>query len=332
MNSGVVLAEDASQGKESAHRITASGSIQALAVDHDVLFAGLQGGIIAAYALDTYELLSSVHAHEESVLGLSLSDEHDLLFSTGADSVVKVWSSHSLAPLYSLHSYHEVGDIFCVCHSSRKETAFFGAQNGSISWYHLKSGGLTSPRVSFSHSSRKHRFFDSRGPGGSLTSLQVRDASGQPTKPAGHRLTIRSVQYQPYAHKSYVYCMLLVKGLFRHDEEVEVLITGGGGGDIKLWRIDDLEETGLTQLFQFKNKGASVFSLAYSGSFLYVGLSEGAVHVYNLSSCQLVQRLSTGTADVSQIQIHKGMMCCGTSDGWVKACLSFLHCSVSDQP
>jgi WD40 repeat protein len=40
--------------------------------------------------LTTYELLSSVHAHEESVLSLDLSDDGSLLFSSGGDSVVNV--------------------------------------------------------------------------------------------------------------------------------------------------------------------------------------------------------------------------------------------------
>jgi di- and tripeptidase len=307
--------------RHSSHRITTAGSVQALVIDQDVLFAGLQGGTIAAYSLDTYELLSSVHAHEESVLGLALSDDHELLFSTGADSVVKVWSSHSLEPLYFLHSYHDIGDIFCVAHSSRKGTAFFGAQNGSISWHHLELGDVVSPKVAFTPGSRKHRFFDSHGPGGSLTPLQRRAANGHPENSPGHRLTIRGDHYKAYAHNSYIYSMLLAKGLFRHNDEEEVLISGGGAGEIRLWKIDDLAETGLVQLYQFKNKGSSILSLACSGSFLYAGLSEGAANIYNLSSCQLVQRLTSGKSDVSQICVSQGMLCCGTADGWVKVSL-----------
>ena len=34
----------------------------------------------------------SVHAHKESVLGLDLSEDGDLLFSSGGDSVVNVSS------------------------------------------------------------------------------------------------------------------------------------------------------------------------------------------------------------------------------------------------
>ncbi len=320
MNSRVSRDENAPPLKERVHRVTSVGSVQALVIDQDVLFAGLQGGTISAYTLDTYELLSSVTAHEESVLSLTLSDDHELLFSAGADSVVKVWLAQSLEPLHSLYPFHEIGDIFCVAHSFRKETAFFGAQNGSISWHRLKSETLVSPKF-MSSPSRKHRFFDSRGPGGSMSALQKRDANGDSGKSAGQKVTLQSDQYKAYAHNGYIYSMLLAKGLFQHDREEEVLITAGGGGDIKLWKIDTLLDTTLVQMFQFKNKGYSALSLAYSGTFLYAGLSEGAAHVYNLSSCQLVQRLNTGTSDISQIQVSQDMICCGTSDGWIKVCM-----------
>ena len=45
-----------------------------------------------AWSLDTYDLVLSVHAHKESVLGLDLSEDGDLLFSSGGDSVVNVSS------------------------------------------------------------------------------------------------------------------------------------------------------------------------------------------------------------------------------------------------
>jgi WD40 repeat protein len=43
-----------------------------------------------AWSLETYDLVLSVHAHKESVLGLYLSDDGNLLFSSGGDSVINV--------------------------------------------------------------------------------------------------------------------------------------------------------------------------------------------------------------------------------------------------
>lgn len=304
--------------KEPIHRIRTPGSVQALVLDNDILFAGLQGGIIAAYSLDTFELVSSVQAHEDSVLGLHLCPQHDLLFSTGADSVVNIWSTQSLQPLYSLHSSFEVGDIFCIGYSTRTRTVFFGAQNGSIGWYQLRDQlNGDGHAVSFSPGVSKHRFFDSLGPGGSQDPLQLKGPNGA-LQAGGYRTMIPNDNYRAYSHKSYVYSMLLAKGLFQHDDEEEVLITGGGGGTIKLWKLDGLQTSGLVELFKFPNKESSVLSLAYSGSFLYAGLANGHANVYNLSSCQLVQRLNVGLGHVTQIQISCGSIICGTSGGWLK--------------
>ena len=264
MTSALVSPTETSPSKRTfSHCINTIGSVQALAIDEDVLFAGLQGGLIAVYSLDTYELLSTVPVHEESVLSLTLSENHRLLFSTGADSTVKIWSTQSLEHLYSIHSYFEVGDVFCAAYSDRHGTILFGAQNGSISWYHLEDKGrLPLPRGG--SAARQHRFFDSRGPGGAPHPLQALNGNGNLHRANTHSVTIPSMSYKSYAHKSYVYCMLLTRGLFQHNQDEEVLITGGGGGTIKLWRIDALEAGQLQSLFQFKNKGASTLSLACS--------------------------------------------------------------------
>ena len=299
------------------HCINTLGSVQALVVDDDVLFAGLQGGLIAVYSLDTYELLSTVHAHEESVLSLTLSEDHRILISSGADSTVNIWSVRTLEQLYSIHSYFEIGDVFCTVYSARHHTVIFGTQNGSISWYHVgDKDRLQTPRAS--STAREHRFFDSRGPGGSTNALQQLNGNTQTPHSSVHSVTIPSTSYKPFAHKSYVFSMLLAKGLFHHDNEEEVLITSGGGGTIKLWRIDALEDDQLQSSFQFKNKGTSVLSLACSGPFLYAGLADGNAHVYNLASCQLIQKLNVGLGEVSQIQVRPRAILCGTSQGWVK--------------
>ncbi|RMD43424.1 hypothetical protein DV735_g1788, partial [Chaetothyriales sp. CBS 134920] len=310
-----VLAEK--RWKDFNHCINTGGSVQALVIDDDVLFAGLQGGLIAAYSLQTYDLVSTVHAHEESVLGLTLSDDHRLLFSSGADSTVKIWSTQSLEHLWSIHSSFEVGDVFCIAYSARHRTVLFGAQNGSISWYQIEDKGRLALSRTIS-SSRQHRFFDSRGPGGTPHPLQEVNGNAHSYGSNTHSLTVPNACYKQYAHKSYIYSMILAKGLFQHDDEEEVVITGGGDGTIKLWRIDALDSGDLQSIFQFKNKGASVLCLTCSGSFLYAGLADGTANIYNLASYQLIQRLNVGLGEVSQVLVQPGNILCGTSQGWIK--------------
>ena len=99
-----------------------------------------------------------MHAHEESVLGLYLSADGNLLFSSGGDSVVnvslsnqqetqetklilseQVWSTRTFERLYSIYSHHDVGDIFSVVYSSSNQTIYCGAQNTSIQVRRLPS-------------------------------------------------------------------------------------------------------------------------------------------------------------------------------------------------
>jgi len=142
----------------------------------------------------------------------------------------------------------------------------------------------------------------------------------------GRALTIPSRNYLPYAHKSYVYSMLLIKGLFTHDREEEVLVSGAGDGTIKLWSLDSLGTEGLVLIHKFKNSGSNVLSLAYRGSFLFAGLSDGVANVYNLASNQLVQRLQIGHGDISQILVSTDSILCGTSQGLVKVRVYFKFC------
>jgi di- and tripeptidase len=112
--------------------------------------------------------------------------------------------------------------------------------------------------------------------------------------------------------------MLLVKDVFHHDPEEELLISGGGDGTIKLWSISNLENEGLTLLDKFKNEGLGVLSLAYSDPFLYVGFTNSKAHVYSLDSRQLVHRLEVRCGDIGTIEVISGKTFCGGSGGSVK--------------
>jgi di- and tripeptidase len=306
--------------KHAIHRVNAPGSVQALAIDDDVIFGGTQGGSIVVWSLETYERLASVQAHKESVLSLTLSEDRTLLFSTGADSIVNIWSTESLQRLYSLYSHFEIGDVFCSVHSRKARTLFWGAQNASIQWYQFSTeNGFKAP-VSFSPGSRKHRFFDSLGPGG--TANLTSDEDNTNNSLGGRVLTIPSQNYLPYAHKSYIYSVLLAKGVCTPDKDDEVLISGAGDGTIKIWATGDPTSSGPRQITKFKTPGASILTLSQRSLFLYAGLSDGVALIYNLTSNQLVQKLQVGHGDVSQITLSAESVLCGTSEGWVKVTTS----------
>lgn len=244
-----------------------------------------------------------------------MSEDRKLLFSCGVDSIINVWDASSLNRLYTLYSPFEVGDLFCVAYSIQLKTIFSGAQNSSIQWHTLAAETSTSSNEDYT-SSRKHRFFDSLGPGG-VPSPQPH-SSNETSAKSGHSVTIAANCYKVYAHKSYIYSMVLAKGLVEDDPEQEVLVTADGGGTIKVWNISHLKENNLPLLFKLKTKGPGILSLAYKAPFLHAGLSNGQAHIYNLASQQLIQRLDICGSDIAQIQLLGGDIFCGSNDGTVQ--------------
>ncbi|EAW11326.1 glutamine amidotransferase subunit DUG2 [Aspergillus clavatus NRRL 1] len=299
------------------HRMQASRSVLALVLDDECVFAGLQGGDIVAWSLETYDLVLSVHAHQESVLGLYLSEDGDLLFSSGGDSVINIWSTRTFDRLYSIHSHHDVGDIFSVAYSPSLKTIYCGGQNTSIQWCDISEKDAVSNHQSAAHlSKRTHRFFDSRGPDGTRAPRPDAGADGVRTViEGGQVLTFKRDQHKLFSHHGYIYTMLLVRGLLESSPTEEVLVTGAGDGVVKLWRLDQSKAP--TEMAALEN-GDPVLKLAVDGSFLYCGLAGGALNIWNLDSYQLVKRIKTHTGDLWAVDIVQGMVVCGDSNGVVR--------------
>ncbi|KAI1907391.1 hypothetical protein LOZ39_005216 [Ophidiomyces ophidiicola] len=295
------------------HRVHAVRSVLALVLDEECVFAGLQGGDIVAWSLDTYDLVLSVKAHEESVLGLYLSEDGALLFSSGGDSVVNVWSTSTFELLYSIYSHHDVGDLFTVVYSSELKTVYCGGQNTSLQWFNL----LRDANHPTNPSHRAHKFFDSRGPGEirprARENAQARDAFYD-----GQTLTFKRDQHRLFAHNGYVYCMALVRGLLECKPGREVLLTGSGDGSVKVWELGLGADIAPTEILSLQNGNESVLSIAIDGPFLYCGLSGGAINVWNLDSRQIIKTITDHAGDIWAIDIKKGVIISGDADGVVK--------------
>lgn len=304
-----------------SHRMKHDKSILALAVSSQYIFAGTQGGEILVYSLDTYERRRVIHAHKGSVLGLCLSQDKKLLFSSATDPIVNVWCTSTFRHLYALWSPYDIGDIFCVAYSSHHRTVYLGAQNTSIQWYDLKQKDAR-PRPSLaSHpSERKNKFFDSLGPGGAQTPKpsgadRPRDAAG------GQELQIDGQDIRQFAHYGYVHCMLLGREILPEAPSEEVLVSGGGDGRILLWRIDSAkggEITSLHTLEDGREEGESILSLAREGSFLYSGRFDGEVNVWDLETRQLVRSLKATIGDVHTLTLGAGVLYAGGKSGVVQ--------------
>ena len=112
--------------------------------------------------------------------------------------------------------------------------------------------------------------------------------------------------------------MLLSKGLDTDDANVEMLISGGGDGIVKLWSLDCDESGALTEDTTLENGDGSILSMALDGTVLYTGRLEGDVNVWDLDTRQLIRIVKAHNADVLALAVGYGLFFSGGSNGNAK--------------
>ncbi|KAK3051746.1 hypothetical protein LTR09_007046 [Extremus antarcticus] len=305
------------------HRLGHNSSILTLALSDEFIYAGTRGGEILVYSLRTYAKKASIEGHRGSVLGLCLSGDQELLFSSGGDRIVNVWKTGDLSRQACLYSSYDVGDVFCVAYSEVLRTVYLGAQNTTIQWCSHDqtstkrfSGGQQVPTPG----GRGKDFFDSRGPGGARTPRPA-DADIVPKHAKGGEvIEIGTQNVKHFAHYGYVYCMVLAKSVPEVAGQ-EVLITGGGDGVVKLWKLDAKNDGAPEELYQLddgREEGHSIHSVSVEGTFLYAGRSGGEIDVWDLETRQLIRNLKAHRDDVLTICIGGGFMFSAAVTGYVR--------------
>ena len=207
--------------------------------------------------------------------------------------------------------------MFCVAYSALLQTVYLGAQNTSLQWCDLSSKRDLPPALASLPSQRAHRFFDSKGPGGASTPRPALEPELEEL--GGDMIEIRKSDIVPYAHCGYVYCMTLAQGLSTTELQNETLITGGGDGLIKLWRLTKNDEEAVTEIGVLESGDNSVLSLTLDRTLLYAGRLEGEVNVWDLDTCQLIRTVNSHDSDVLALSIGKGITFTGAADGYCKA-------------
>lgn len=298
------------------HHLQNDSSILTLAVGSKYIYAGTQDGEIIVWSLASYELVSRIQAHTRSVLSLFLSADGKLLFSSAGDAIVNAWCPTTLVRKYHIYSTYDVGDVFSVAYSPQFETVYLGAQNTSIQWVSLRdSAARPTPNPERHPDKRNHRFFDSVQHGGTSTPRprQVARAAAD----QGDVLEIDKAHMKQYAHFGYVYCMLMVRGVCRQvDADEDMLISGGGDGTIKLWKLSNDQDEGIIEIERLGEDDAeSVLSLAVDGSFLYSSKLEGVIELWDLDTRQKLRVIRTNKGDVMTLQMGWGYLWSGGSTG-----------------
>nr|POE49002.1 putative di- and tripeptidase dug2 [Quercus suber] len=305
-----------------SHRLGHDSSILAIALSDEDIYAGTQGGEILVYSLNTFEKRAVIEGHQASVLGISLSSDQKLLFSSAGDRIVNVWNTKDFTRACCLYSSFDVGDVFCLTYSATLQTVYLGCQNTTIQWCHIGGVGRGTRSHTEQHPSLKDDwFFDSAGPGGIRTPRPAKHNTTPKHAHGGEMIGIPKSNVKHFAHNGYVYCMLLAKDGTPDAAAEETIITGGGDGVIKFWRLDAKHGGALTELYSLddgREEGHSVLSTALDGTFLFSARSGGEIDVWDLETRQLVRNLKAHRDDVLTICVGGGFMFSAAVTGYIR--------------
>ena len=315
VENGEDLNAEVKRRPELSHHLQNDSSILALAVGDRLIYAGTQDGEIVVWSLASFELVLRKQAHTRAVLCLFLSPDRKLLFSSAGDAIVNAWDPDNLNRLYHIYSTYDVGDVFSVAYSAQFQTVYLGAQNTSIQWVNLKDCATRpTPNPDRHPDRRNHRFFDSVQAGGTSTPRREPTRAGSD---AGDVLEIDKAHIRHYAHFGYVYCMLMVRGVSRLvDSDEDMLISGGGDGTIKLWRLSDEGIKDVAVLGE--DDAESVLSMAIDGSFLYSSKLEGVIELWDLDTKQKLRVIRAHKGDVMTLQMGWGYLWSAGATGFAR--------------
>lgn len=341
------------------HAWRCPNSVLSLVSTKDWIIAGCGDGHIMIFSKETFVTVAVLPGHHpsttthstthtnnqdysgSSVYSLTITPDERFLFSAGADSLVKVWDLNTLNEIYVIYSVYDIGDIFSVAWIPRHEVLVFGAQNASIQWIKLydKTSYTTTQDPNNLPSFRFDKFFDSKGPGGKMAPQQHQkrllvaesDAkkrhSSTSDGPNNQNTPIDLLEIPPknviqYAHYGYVYSLLVVNRKLSNyikdnDEQDEYLVSGGGDGTVKFWSFQ--KDKGSFQAIYNFDVDLSIFSMCYYDNFLYLGLNNGQVGLFDMDTRQTIRVDKVADeGDVMAMSLHGDCLFRGGAHGVIR--------------
>ncbi|KAF8977558.1 hypothetical protein BGZ46_007306, partial [Entomortierella lignicola] len=298
-----------------AHTLTQDeDSVLSLAATEKLLFSGGQGvheSDIHVWDLEYFQLKANLKGHLGSILSLTLREDGKWLFSSSGDGTVRVWDTETFNCLYHIHSSQDVGDVFSVVFSDALNTMYIGCQNTSIQWIDFSEAKSEIPHShNITHKLRSHtpRFFE---------------GTSKTNEPDDRviRYSIPDSCIVQNSHFGYVYCLLLGR---IPNVEGEILFSGSGEGDIKLWK---LKKGKPIEPLKTLKAGAdtSTLTLALHDGFLFCGSQGGNIkddvlalvvresQVYSASADGVVKQWNQSFEPLQTWSDHKGSVLSLTS-------------------
>ncbi|CAG8539548.1 14835_t:CDS:2, partial [Dentiscutata heterogama] len=281
------------QHTKPSHTITlGDNSALSLVCSYKYLFSGSQDPYIRVWDLSTFQQIKTLRGHTGGVLCLNLSGDYTMLFSSSGDGTVRVWDTETLNCLYVIQSSHDVGDLFSVVYSDSLETLYIGCQNTSIQQFDLSNKEKYRTLHSL-NTCKCSKFFgalpvkcssENKCSSGNKCSSENEEAETTTVYTEisyipKHEDDVNDNDIPRYeidetmvhwnSHNGYVYALLLGK-----NKDGEVLVSGSGDGDVKIWSIEK-NSTNLLQIL--KGTDAGVLTLALHEDLLFCGTQGGDI-------------------------------------------------------
>lgn len=244
----------------------------------------------------------------------------------------------------TVYSVIDIGDIFSITYLDSIQTLVFGCQNASMLYIGNIFDQLLEAESPCDMDRLPHRrydkFFDSLGPTGQRCQQQAASDKFHDkvlqNRSSNRILEIPSGNIINYAHNGFIYsiCKLCLScsSLLRNDNSCEYefnhkhvyenketlcpgssdisecIITGGGDGISKVWCLtkDTNGFVSVSSVATVLDNEETVLAQATDFPFLYCGLSEGTIKIWDLTTKQLVCTLHTpDKSDIISISVYK---------------------------
>ncbi|KAI8054339.1 hypothetical protein BDF22DRAFT_678621 [Syncephalis plumigaleata] len=294
-------------------------SILALAATQRYIFSGTQGGRINVWDMHTYLLHKVLRGHHGAIFCLTLSADHTTLFSASEC-------------LYIVHALPGVGDILALAYSDKTGFLYFGCQNTSIQWFDTKNRDKLAEsyeaRTPLDDISGAGRFFR-QGPIQPTSFTVVSDTSSNASVPPSEiseseesmsddppvrRYYVRENDVIASSHYGYIYSLLLADLSYMGGQ---VLLSGAGDGDVKIWSAKDGPLEHVRTLHCGKG---NVLALAVKkDELLFCGCQGGEIKVnLGFGTFQHIRSLLAHEDDVMALTISYDSLFSGSADGVIK--------------
>ena len=113
--------------------------------------------------------------------------------------------------------------------------------------------------------------------------------------------------------------MTIVKSSSLSETSTETLITGGGDGSIKIWKVlRSNKQIEILPVGILENGDDSILTMALKDTLLYAGKLGGDIDVWDLDTRQLIQTFKAAAVDILSLAVGSGYLFTGTANGQAK--------------